>query len=1124
MEIRIKSKGSYTKSGKLFLNEFSRIQKKDSFENSEYYLDFFGNGKIKNWYIQSGLFDDSLSQTYDQIKKNEYEYGNKINHNFKIPSSLLYLVRGTSVDSKAGISEFARPSNLDSINVLSEGFNLEYNSNYTKNLSINELNKYNQITINSGIKKSFANRWTLNNIDEPFNDYDQNYLVLNTTKYFNSQGAFGVLTIPNGDYTATPNKLIENENNKISGLNKYSLLESNQRKEKVIEIELDVPNDLILQYMAKTLEDDLYNDNDSYEFKSLTGLNALQKSLVNPIRDPAINNSERTFNRFNTPFSIYNFSKKNWEYRGLFYPLKHLTKYYIDNSGLVNQITPIDNNSNSNYVTYLSKIDFSGSPPDITNFLNYFKKYHITHDCLTSTSTLMIKKIGSTNNIITLSEGKYYSDYAHPVMSIPTEQFGFPNHFKFHCFEDNLINMNNFIEKPFVLNRTNFSTNVEVIGEFSAADGFSYEYPFNICLNYFIIKQTEIPRINEDIKTNWKPFSNKEKTKNFIFKSGSNEQYILNNFEVDLDSQNSEYLNLSQRVIRKISNSNDHISQDFLTNNFYTPTTNNLNSGSLNLIDHSKKYLREIINFGNFLFLTPLAKEITVDAPFGQNPIYPPKEGFVNNRINQLILNNNFDSYKIIEYPDYEQLLIDNTLEGLIDYTGNIDINSAVKIPSEIKNNINAHMLNGNFDMPIGNYFNKLSGTRSLNEIKSSKQKIKNYNILDLEYRNDLDTEVFNNTIFYPYESNNVLYPNNIDLQNNIREDYYLYGYKDAVTNKSISQYVLYPEDKISICVSISPSIHPLKLKQLIKIKKGKCKVSLFGYHENEKDKIYDENRLLKNYKSNNFPNIIIGDIVNTNEYSSNVKESNYLNYLDKQYTKDLEFYNSARKLLDSNPSLLLEGRTFLPYIKIENEYQLNTKEKCIYDDALLQFPNKNAYELFAPTGRYFFKDNIFKNILRSKNYEYRNNTSSKNFNYNVTIQNLNLKSESIYFSSKRFGHLRDIIEQRKYTTMYNIINQQKEPCIQKVYINQNDGQIISDLTNVYGLNKSLTYELVDSKGAPVTTNENAIGPLVNGGNYYENLPFPFYDNIARWNTNWSWSYNDILNLKHVAFRENVAP
>lgn len=1107
MEKRIKSVGSYEKSGKLFLNEFSRIQKKDSFERNEYYLDFYSNGKIKNWYIQPGIFNEYTSLVFDQIKINEYPYGNEINHTLKIPVALRYLVDGTYLDNRSGISELSRPSYYNSNN-----FQLNYNSSYN-NLSINELNKYNQIILDTQIKKPFNNRWTINNLDESFNDSDQSYLNIQKERYL-TLGLNSILLNEqfNFKFESTLENILDNQNNKILGNSNYSLLDSNQKSEKTIEINLDIPNDLILQYMAKTLEDDIvrnYNYNtpnlndddqdtdDSVIFRYLNINDPIIRNLMNPIRFKS-DKKLRKINRLNTPFAMYNFSKKNWENRGLIYPLKHLTTYYINFFNLNTQITPIDNNPDLNYVTYLNKINFTNN--DITNFLNYFKKYHITHDTLTTTSTSMIKVFGKSNEVISGNiEGKY-NNYSYPIMSIPTEQFGFPNHFKFHCFEDNLIEMSNFIEKPFVLNRTNFSTKVEVIGEFTTEDAQYYEDPFNICLNYFIIKQTELPKVNEDINTNWKPFFNKQKTKSYQFTNENNSNFILNNFDVNLDDANSEYQSLSNCVIRKLSNDIDHkYTSGFLTDSsFYI--NENLNDGVNNKIDHNKKYLREIINYGNMLFLTPSIVE---------NDNIPISNKI--EKLKKLIINNNFDEIKIIEYPSHSNILITNNLVGILDYSGQININSSIKIPSQITNNINAHLLNLNFDMPIGNKFNKFSGTRSLNEFISPNQKIKNYNYLDLP--NEKDIEFFNDAIFRPTD---ILNPpqNDVNINSDIQDDYFLYQYNNSISNDSISKYVLYPNDKIAICVSISPSIHPLKLKQLIKIKKGKCKISLFGYHENETKRIYDENRLLKNYKSNNFPTVIIGDILNTNEYST-LKELNYLNYLDKQITKNLSFFEERRVNIN-NSSSIQEGKTFNPYLRIGNDYRLNVNEKCIYDDCLLQFPKKSSYKVVS--GKYYFTENIFNKILKYKNYQYHNQFTF----YTENLKNINLQSDPIYFSSKRYGQFRDIIEQRKYTTMYNINERQKESVVYKEYIDPDNCQIISDLTDVYGLNKSLTYELVDSKGTPVTTNENNIGPIIDS-HQIENLPFPFYDNISRWNINWTWSYDDILNLKHVAFRENVS-
>ena len=1126
MEKRIKSIGSYQKSGKLFINEYNQLKLDDSLEKNEYYVDFFKNGSIKNPYVDMKFNDNNInyinyiknnninSSTVSEWWEENYYKPKRINHIFKSPSTLLNEI----------FLNFnfilATPSSYENGDY--DTFSLEYNESYNKNINTNQFIPYfyyesslkkNIVEKNSNIKSNL-----FKNSISPFNDISQKYFHINTQTFFNSNNQFGLLkdntfSLSNKDFNIINQKLINNELNKINSTDIYSNLDSNQKVEKTIEIDLDIPNDLILQYMAKTTEDDiiraplngqLIDTNQEVYFKKITTTNNEQIPLLNSVRFKN-NIIDRKINRFNTPFAIYNFKFNNWENRGLFFPLLHITKNYLDNNlpGKFRSIIP----QNNALTTTLQKINYTNN--NITLFLEYFKKYFISHDPLTSIPTLMFKKKGKSIETNDNDQLGKYNNYAHTIISLPTEQFGFPNHYKFHCFEDNLIKLSDYIENPFVLSRTNFTANVEVIGEFTTEDSRYYEEPFNLCLNYFLIKQTEIDR-NTNVTTKIKPFANKSNISNYNFnyvnESNENiEEFKLNNLELDFDNINSLNLYGEDYVVRKLSNDLDHYGFNYanINGNFYL--NGYLNSNDKIPLNQNKKYLREIVNYGNILFLTPSINAV--------------KRKDNNDKLYQLLENNNFDSFKIIEYPDHLNLLNTNTLNGLIDFSGEININSICKIPSQLKiqHNLNLHLLNLNFDLPSNNNFQKFSGSRTLDEITSSKQFLSK-KLSNLQIKNTLDYTLSSTNTPFIYSNENNL----IEIPSNIMTDYYLPPYQNLSNN--LSQYILYPTDKIAICVSISPSIHPLKAKQLIKIKKGKCKISLFGYHKNESKKIYDENKLLKNYKSNNFPNIIIGDILNSNK-NSDFKELNYLNYLDKQIDKTLNFYNS-RGLDQNYPSILKQGKTFIPYLRIGNDYNLNIKEKFIYDDAFLQYTKE---EETTGLNKKYFVNNIFNSVLNYKKYKYSIPLSAiitqsgteyvqEIDDFTQNMNNLNLKSFNMYFNSKRYGQFSDIIERRKHTTMYNVLKNQKESIIEKQYINSIDGTIITDTSTLYGTNKSLTYELINSKGVPVSAEENITFEDI------ENLPFPFSNNINKWNNNWTWSHDDIkYKLKHVAFRENVS-
>ena len=65
----------------------------------------------------------------------------------------------------------------------------------------------------------------------------------------------------------------------------------------------------------------------------------------------------------------------------------------------------------------------------------FIKNYFIERCCLTNTPSHIIKKSSNQNEI------------SFPFASIPTSQFGFPIHPKFHGLPRNLISLKNYIQQ-----------------------------------------------------------------------------------------------------------------------------------------------------------------------------------------------------------------------------------------------------------------------------------------------------------------------------------------------------------------------------------------------------------------------------------------------------------------------------------------------------------------------------------------------------------------------------------------------------------------------------------------------------------------------------------------------------
>ena len=1062
MEIRQKNLGSYSKSGKCFIN----IDRKNSILDSisKYEYNVFQYNLFKTQSKLGNNFNISFDKTFKEKDIITFENAKNTNQAHS-PSLKIYDYFKTNYVSFGSYRTLATPSTFP---------NITYTKN--QNININELEKYPKFLETKQDKKKENE-----DLKRYLFDDTNNENLYKKENIFSSQSKLASPSLNPffyQKYLEIENKNLERQQSLIEGKNEYSFLGINQKKEKMIEIELNpiLKKDLNLQFlnpfMKEGLEDNDPNSPEYIEYSASTS------SELSSIRAGA-NHAERKFYKFNLPFAIYNFSERLWEYRGLIYPLYHMAQWYI-NTRLDNTHPSIDQGlSNDKHVAKIVNIEWDSNKilDENNGFLDYFKKYFGYYCPLTNTPSVITKKIVQNN---------LKPFYTSPLLSVPTEQFGFPNHFKFHAFNENLLNMSNFIEKPFVLSRTSFSTNVELICEIDDKDGF-YQEPVNACLNYFIIKQTEMIE-NENINTDWSPVSlNKEANSSFIKDSS---ELFKNDLKVEKDTN---VISDKQNIPRVLNNDNlIHLYKDsaYDKGSLYGYDFYNNPPGSNLLTTSNKKFVREIVNFGNALFVSP-SEDLVLNDLTDEN-IIPLYNNIVkNNELLSYLEQNNFDLIKVIEYQNHSNLLTSLDKTAILDFSGEISINSPSRVSTLIKSPVNSHLINFDFELSAGNNFEKFNLQRSLNDINSGRHIGQKQNFENI------------NLNAYDYGSLNIPEEYNDKRRDANKNDYYFQEIKD-LNSKSLSPYILYPHDKIALCVSISPIIHPKSIKQIIAIKDGKCKFSLFGHFLQDEKKITDENDVLKNYHTNNLPNVVVGDILNTNEYS-NFTNLNYLSYLDKYFTKDLDFKISNRGL-DDFPSKILSGKTFIPYNRIGNDYNLNANEKFIYDDAFLQY----SQETEEQNNKTYYSNNIFENLLFFKDYNYK----LKNENYNEKEINLNLKTFNCYFSKNRYGHLRDMFEQRSYTTLYNVTNNIKENIIEKQFINSVNGQIITDLTNMPNINKSLTYELVNSGLNPVNINDFS-------SELAENVTYPFYDNTMRWNK-WTWTRNEISKLKHVAFRENV--
>ncbi len=1059
---------AYEKSGKSFIN----IEKINSiFDSIPRYENYIEDPSLQS---PSSPFNEKDTIIFDQTNKSvgNQSFSNT-DHFLKIPRGKRRVNSNTYSDdyfiTNYITKNIATPSTLPT----SGSFNINFNSDYNGKNNINELLKFPEFIKAKNKSKGF--------VENLYNDSQGENIFSKTDSMFITNGQYGLLNETenpdfykqyenlNVDYQKDRKDLIESTGN-------YSLLNSNQKKEKVINIDLNASK---TSYALMTFQNSIFKDTmnevdlntDFIEFSKITNISegVNTSRLANDVQA-----YKRRYHKWNTPFVIWDTSTNAWEYRGIIYPKYHMEKNTAGNIGFLG----IDSLGNSNNIPYTGlenivrindKIKFFNS---FTGFLSFVKNYFIERCCLTNTPSHIIKK--------NLNQGIR----SFPFASIATSQFGFPVHPKFHALPRNLISLKKYIQQPFVLTRTSFSTNVELICEFKKEEDNSfYEEPINAVLNYHIIKQKKVEN-SVSINNLKRPFSPvclnlNEKSTDIINNSNNSLSIGLYDF-LKTESNLDEY----SLQARRSPIGDSSLGGVYKENNNYDPKLPSFSYES-NSIINSYDYVREIINTGNVLFIAPPYDIISNN----QNSALS-QQNFIS-----LLSQNNFDNIKVIEYNNHLNLLDDNNLTTILDFSGSININSPCRLPAFSKNAIASHLLNFDFELPAGSNIEYNVGTRTLTNIEDARSLKNNKTFENIQS----DTsEIFNVEIPSSYSS----------FDNRDENNIYDYGFEkiEGLRYKNISEYVLYPDDEIYICLSISPVIHPKPIKQILKVK-GKSNISLYGYYLNDDKKTYGENDLLKNYNSNNLPNITIGNIHTNNQYSDN--SFTYIrNYLDNVLNKNVSFYGNRGLIANPNESIIRSGRTYNPYLTIYSDYYLNTDEKVIYDDAYLQY----SIEHETVDDVKYYTNNVFNNLCFYKDYSYK----PVNENYNETSINRNLRVPKVYYSSKSYGLKSDMVQQRLYTTMFDRKNNKKESIVTKEFFNSDDGSVLSNLTNVINHNKSLTYELIDSR-----VNRFVVDTITYEG--IEKIPYPFNTEEMKWNSNISWSLEDITKLKHVAFMENVS-
>ena len=900
--------------------------------------------------------------------------------------------------------------------------------------------------------------------------------------------------------------------------NKFSI-DTNLYEETSIEIELDNPADVFLQHTAVIQETQISNNNDTWS------------TIVYP----------ETFHKANTPFVIYNFSNQCWEYRGIHKP-------YIQFAD-INQLNfdYLISKYNNTVVNYFNKINVNTSAISLRNAKRkwriFYQKYIINHDPLTSTHTQSLRL---NNKINAQNENVYqYQNF----LSIPTQQFGFPQSSKFHGFDENILKINKYINKPFIIDRVEFEANVEVKGEISYEDSKVLETPFNISLNFFILNQRKKSKnvINSFRGDQTKYFSNFSNgffslsnfnTSKFIMSNISIDQGILDNpaaWDNYIDNKkvyqefmfqdeyspylstidNSTGLYLPQGINDNLLNINHKktfrvFRSNALLDNY---AFDEFKSSQLIINTHDGEYTREIITYGNALFYSHFNKR------WNGNTFIDIPSTMIKNMNTTIQKNNDL----FIDTTPTQNLLdgiyLNNSINTAFQYSNRINIKSVVKAPKEANLNINNHLINNQILIPTSNSSNikastdifyadnsyqtienkidenAYSGTRYLERKISGRNQNDSYTSLKADFQSS-DIELRNDNVLTNLPTEDLPEPDTAQIYLDKLSVKINSGIK--LQNES-SPYVLMPSDDLLFCLSTSNLISPNLIKQVVKIKKGKVKFTLHGYIP-KNNKMTIDYKNLKDLNTDNLSSNIVGNTFVNDNFSELFEKSQLINcYLDKIFVGN--FFNNTRKLNDTSilsTSKIKSGISFIPFVVLEN-FKMNN---WLYDDfdLLLKikkdvFYNENGENLLN-----LIDKSKLLTIVRSMKFYKSKNTNDNLFSYFDTYNNniipikSNLKKKYNY---KSYGQYYSNFDQRLFTTYVEAFNEDSVRrniiyVIEQEFINNITGEEITNMNNVQNRNKSKTLELYDSGYKSINQN----GDIT------------------------KWDYEDFLSLKHVAFND----
>jgi hypothetical protein len=742
---------------------------------------------------------------------------------------------------------------------------------------------------------------------------------------------------------------IEINQNFIKGENTYSFLDTNLYEETSIEIELDVPVDSLLEYTARMQEYDeagvnyQFSDwqNSPYQFRQTTELR----------------------NRINSPFLIYNFEKNCFESRGWSRVIGNDQNNQSIYEG--NEIKEIPNiNFVTNPLTLNTQI--ANLPDtlshelytDLKNNLNFNLKNHNFALSHTPIQDLNTAKAPGSDQV-----GNYFS--------IPNMQFGFPHFPVFHTFDDNLLSMSKYLNKPLIIDRATVELDVKLKSEITTSQENEDLYigqGLNFSLNYMILNS---PKNFKDSKLRL-IVSNPFQLKRDIYAQTEGAIESFNNSP----SPFPNFIGGDWPTFLQTHSSNPILSfvfGDFQQNFpvkrkfFKENETDILTSDTFN----KSNFNNNIVSFGNVVFHAPHPDNI--DSSSGKS--------YNSNHITELSQLRNNNTLVIDTFTTNSLNLSDLSQDKIyLDYDGKVRLNDYVKKVGNLSLDFAANNINHQFEFFSNTnstlqlqfelegstpskaiYDSSLNITRNMiNNKIDGKDVINTFSFLDFDKKNhgDIPAPIFRKTALNLF--NNTFPSNPAKSQdyyfNNIEGNIQTGFYKKPV--QEFSPYVLTPDDNLAFCFSISPTIAPKLFKHSCQIKTGKVKFVLHGYMKKNNEIFHDFDNL-KNLNQNNLgTSIIANNSVLVNDYNNiGYLDEFVLTFNDRIFQGKFNDDNNVRKLKEGlstfDKSKILSGKSYIPYTKLD----VLKNKKWIYDNDIVfsqilnkllstdnQNPNANKY------------------------------------------------------------------------------------------------------------------------------------------------------------------------------------